>query len=41
VGNIKKDLAEIGLGGADWISLAQDMDEWTALVNAVVNFLVP
>jgi hypothetical protein len=23
----------------DWIDLAQDRDQWTALVNTVMNFL--
>jgi hypothetical protein len=26
-------LREIGLGGLDWIVLAQDTDQWRALVN--------
>jgi hypothetical protein len=41
VGNIKMDLLEIGLGGVDWIGLAQDRDKWRALVNAVMNLRVP
>jgi hypothetical protein len=32
---------EIGLGGVDWIGLAQDTDNWRALVNAVMNLRVP
>jgi hypothetical protein len=28
-------------GGMDWIDLAQDRDRWQALVNTVVNLLVP
>jgi hypothetical protein len=27
--------------GKDWIDLARDRDMWLALVNAVVNLLVP
>jgi hypothetical protein len=34
------DLGEIGWGGVDWISLAQDRDRWRAIVNAVVNIWV-
>jgi hypothetical protein len=35
------DLREIGFGGIGWIDLAQDRDQWRALVNMVVNFQVP
>jgi hypothetical protein len=31
--NIKMDLREIGWDGIDWIDLAQDRDQWRALVN--------
>jgi hypothetical protein len=33
--NIKTDLREIGWVGMDWINLAQDRDQWKALVNTV------
>jgi hypothetical protein len=40
VNNIKMDLGEIGWDGMDWIDLAQDRDQWRALVNAVMNLRV-
>jgi hypothetical protein len=39
--NIRMDLREIGWGGMDLIDLAQDRDQWRALVNTVVNLWVP
>jgi hypothetical protein len=36
--NIQRVLSEIGCGGMDWINLAQDMDQWWALLNKVINF---
>jgi hypothetical protein len=35
-----KDLRQIGLGGVDWIRLAQDRDRWRAVVSAVMNLRV-
>jgi hypothetical protein len=32
---IRMDLREIGLGGLDWIRLAQDKDRWRAVVSEV------
>jgi hypothetical protein len=39
--NIKMDLREMGWGGMDWIDLAQDMNQWRAAVNMVMNLRVP
>jgi hypothetical protein len=40
VDNNKMDLREIDGDDMDWIDLAQDRDQWRALVNAVVNLRV-
>jgi hypothetical protein len=39
--NIKMDLRDIGWDGVDWIYMAQDRDQWRALVNMVMNLRVP
>jgi len=39
--NIKMDLKEIACEGVDWIHPAQDMSQWHALVNMVMNLSVP
>jgi hypothetical protein len=39
--NIKINLKLIGWGGMDWIDLAQDRDQWSALVNTEMNLRVP
>jgi len=39
--NIKQDFNAGGCGGMEWIDMALDRDRWWALVNAVMNFLVP
>jgi hypothetical protein len=39
--NIKMDVREMGWGGMDWIDLAQDRDQWRALVITVMNLRVP
>jgi hypothetical protein len=41
VDNIKIDLRETGWVGMDWIDLAQDRDQWRALVNTAMNLRVP
>jgi len=38
--NMKMGLQEVGCGGMDWMDLAEDMDRWWTLVNAVMNFWV-
>jgi hypothetical protein len=35
------DLIEIRWDDMDWIDLAQDRDQWRALVNTVMNIRVP
>jgi hypothetical protein len=35
------DLRDIGWGVIDWIHLVQDKDQRRALVNTVMNLLVP
>jgi hypothetical protein len=39
--NIKMDLGEIGIDGADCVRLAQDRVQWRALGNTVMNLRVP
>jgi hypothetical protein len=39
--NIRIDLREIGWEGVDWMHLAQDRDQWRAVVNMVMNLRVP
>jgi hypothetical protein len=38
--NIKIDLREKGWGGMDWSHLALDRDQWSGLVNTVINLRV-
>jgi hypothetical protein len=40
VDNIKMDLKEMGWDGMDCIFMAQDRDQWRALVNTVINLWV-
>jgi hypothetical protein len=39
--NIKIDIRETGWSGMDWIDLAEDRDQWRALVKTVMNLRVP
>jgi hypothetical protein len=41
VDNIKMDLREKGWDGMDFTDLAQDREQWRALVNMVINFQFP
>jgi hypothetical protein len=42
VDNIKMNFREkIGWNGVDWMDMAQDRDQWRALVNMVLNLRVP
>jgi hypothetical protein len=39
--NIKMDLREIRWDGMDWTDLAQNRDQWRALVNTIMTLRVP
>jgi hypothetical protein len=39
--NIKMDLREIGINGANWIRLALDRVQWRDFVNMVMNLRIP
>jgi hypothetical protein len=39
--NIKMNIREIGIDGANRIQLAQDRVQWQAFVNIVMNLQVP
>jgi hypothetical protein len=39
--NIKMDLMEIGIDGANWIQLVRDRFQWRAFVSKVINLRVP
>jgi hypothetical protein len=39
--NIKTDLKEIGIDGANWIRLARDRVQWRDFVSTVMNLRVP
>jgi hypothetical protein len=39
--NIKMDLGEIGIDGANWILLSQNRVQWLAFVNTAMNLQVP
>jgi hypothetical protein len=39
--SIKMDIQTVGCGAMEWVDLAQDMDRWRILVNAVINLWVP
>jgi hypothetical protein len=41
VDNIKMDIREIGWDVVDWTDMAQDRDQWRALLNTVLNLRVP
>jgi hypothetical protein len=39
--NIRRELREIRWEVMDWIHLAQDREQWLAVVNTAVNLRVP
>jgi hypothetical protein len=40
VNSVKMILRDIGWDGVDWIGMAQDRDQWMALLNTVLNLRV-
>jgi hypothetical protein len=38
--NIRMDRREIGCEDVDWMHLAQDRDQWQALLNTVMNLRI-
>jgi hypothetical protein len=41
VDNIEIDLRERGWDSMDWIDMAQDRDQWRALLSTLMNLWVP
>jgi hypothetical protein len=41
IDNVMVNLGEVGWDDVDWIGLAKDRNRWRALVNSVLNLLVP
>jgi len=39
--NIRTDLTEMGWEGVDWTHLAQDGDQWWAVVDTTMNLQAP
>jgi len=39
--NIKMDFGEVGIDEANWIQLAQDMVQWWAFVNTIIDLWFP
>jgi len=39
--NIRMDLRELGWEGMDWMHVAQNRDQWRALVNTIMNLWFP
>jgi hypothetical protein len=38
--NVRMDVREIGCDGVGWMHLAQDRDQWRAVVNTVMDLRV-
>jgi hypothetical protein len=39
--SIRMDLGKMGWKGLDWMHLAQDKEQWPAVVNTAMNIWVP